>query len=331
MTAIYLGTLDRADPLYDVLASCSERGAGWPVYHVDRLSTHHLVFRYSEEATGQAVVGKFFHLQEPDEQKRARISGEYGNLLHLRTLGFASFPFAVVRPLCREERIGLAVAEEFVAGRDLDHFLRKALEDGGRSLRRALTRLAAFLRALHDRTARADEAPLQEPVTYVHRIVRKLAHQGVLASEDARAVLRLRDRWLGLPRMAVPAVTVHGDATPTNFLFPRDGSVVAIDLERMRRADRVYDVGMVCGELKHAFLWRTGNPYASEPFIRHFLKRYAEGSPDPERVFGEITRRLPFYMALTELRIARNGWLDGAYRRRLVHEALACLTWGLRL
>src|SRR5579875_2730365 len=109
VTAIYLGTLDRADPLYDVLASCSERGAGWPVYHVDRLSTHHLVFRYSEEATGQAVVGKFFHLQEPDEQKRARISGEYGNLLHLRTLGFASFPFAVVRPLCREERIGLAV------------------------------------------------------------------------------------------------------------------------------------------------------------------------------------------------------------------------------
>lgn len=331
MPAVYLGTLDRTDPLYEVLASCARRGPRPPVFHVDRLSPHHLVFRYSEEATGEAMVGKFFRVNEPDEEKRARLLGEYRNLLHLRALGFIASPFTVVRPLCREERIGLAVAEEFVAGKDLDHFLRKAVGPGDSTrLRRVLTRLAAFLEALHDRTVQPDPAPLDVPAAYFQRIARTLTRQGVLDADGAAAALRLRDRWLSSPSMTAYAVTVHGDATPTNFLFPEDGSVVAIDLERMTRADRVYDIGMVCGELKHAFLWRTGNPFASEPYIRHFLDRYARFSAAPERVFREVTRRLPFYMGLTELRIARNGWLDADYRRRLAREALACLTWGLR-
>ena len=43
-----------------------------------------------------------------------------------------------------------------------------------------------------------------------------------------------------------------------------------------------------------------------------------------------VTRRLPFFMALTELRIARNEWLSWQHRRRLAREARACLDWGLR-
>ena len=159
----------------------------------------------------------------------------------------------------------------------------------------------------------------------------KLQRQGLITSEHVNEHLRLRDRWLGRPGMLAEAATVHGDATPTNFLFPSRDDVVAIDLERMKDADRVFDVGMVCGEIKHAFLWRTGRLDASERFIRVFLRRYARHFPSPDGAFREITHRVPFYMGLTELRIARNTWLDWAYRRRLVWEGHECLTWGLHL
>jgi hypothetical protein len=107
--------------------------------------------------------------------------------------------------------------------------------------------------------------------------------------------------------------------------------VVAIDLERMKHADTVFDVGMVCGELKHSFMWRTGNPYLAEPFIRHFFESYSQHFDDPQSTFREITLRNPFYMAMTELRIARNDYLDLNYRKRLAHGALDCLKWGLKL
>jgi aminoglycoside phosphotransferase (APT) family kinase protein len=46
----------------------------------------------------------------------------------------------------------------------------------------------------------------------------------------------------------------HGDATPANFLFGPGMDVAAIDLERMKRGDRMFDVGRVAGELLHAFM-----------------------------------------------------------------------------
>lgn len=64
--------------------------------------------------------------------------------------------------------------------------------------------------------------------------------------------------------------------------------------------------------------------------VRHFLKKCTANFPSPRGAFREITRRLPFYMALTELRIARNDWLDWNYRRRLVWEAHECLLYGLK-
>jgi len=88
---------------------------------------------------------------------------------------------------------------------------------------------------------------------------------------------------------------------------------------------------MICGELKHAFLWRSGDWDASEPHIGHFLKEYARRFGGSDKVYWSIARRNPFYMAVTELRIARNSWLDYGHRVRLVNEAERCLSWGLRL
>ncbi len=338
MTGMYMGVLDQGDPLYDVLALRVYPEIAHPVFHVERLSSHRRVYRYREAHTRRAVVGKFFDTEDRDEGKLRRIKSEYRNLIRLRYLGFNTHPHYVVNPLCREERIGLAVAEEFVGGRDLDHYLRRAAWDGeAAALQEALGALADFLHRLHSKSAghHAASGPrtarLDDAAAYFARVVAKLQRQGLLTPDRASEHLRLRDRWLQRSRMTAGAVTVHGDATPTNFLFPNRHGVVAIDLERMKDADRVYDVGMVCGELKHAFLWRTGRLDASEPFIRGFLRQYARHFPAPDSAFWTITRRVPFYMALTELRIARNPWLDWEYRRGLVGEARKCLTWGLRL
>ncbi len=330
--ALYLGNLDHADPLYEILAAGAYADTRDPVFRVDRLSRHRLVYRYSEERTKRAVVGKFFRLNEPDQAKLARIKREYSNLVQLRQLGFSGPPYSVVTPLCHDERIGLAVAEEFVKGKELDYYLRRAAvgTDGGH-LKRALSRLASFLYALHEITASRRLVRPEDTEAYFRKMVSKLERQGLMDPGRAPVYLRLAARWLGKAFMMAEEVTVHGDATPTNFLFPDDGDVVAIDLERMKPSDRVYDVGMVCGELKHAFLWRTGNRYASEPFIEHFLRRYTRHFTSPDKAFREVTRRVPFYMAMTELRIARNDWLDWAYRKELIREAHECLTWGLRV
>jgi hypothetical protein len=89
----------------------------------------------------------------------------------------------------------------------------------------------------------------------------------------------------------------------------------------MKRADRVFDIGRIAGELQHAFLEATGDKYAAEPFIGHFLWEYACHFPDRHSAFRSIGERVPFQMALTLLRIARNGWISREHRQRLIEEA----------
>lgn len=93
----------------------------------------------------------------------------------------------------------------------------------------------------------------------------------------------------------------------------------------MQYSDRVYDIGMLTAELKHHFAWRILQAYAAEPFIGHFLKSYCESFVDNESAFKSVAFRNRFYMALGELRIARNDWLAWEHRKRLADEALRCL------
>jgi len=75
----------------------------------------------------------------------------------------------------------------------------------------------------------------------------------------------------------------------------------------------------------HFFLQSTGNKYAAEPFIGHFLWEYSCHFPDRDQTFRSTTARVPFYMGITLLRIARNEWFSPEYRRQLINEAKQCL------
>jgi aminoglycoside phosphotransferase (APT) family kinase protein len=157
---------------------------------------------------------------------------------------------------------------------------------------------------------------------YFGTIIGKLRESRRIGQRDIDELCGLRDHWRELPRMWQDRqVWLHGDATPANFLFGHGMDVAAIDLERTKRGDRLFDVGRVAGELQHAFMRDCGDWRSAEPFIGHFLWEYSSHFPDREQTFESITARTPYYMALNLLRIARNGYVSQDYRRRLVKQA----------
>ena len=97
---------------------------------------------------------------------------------------------------------------------------------------------------------------------------------------------------------------------------------MALDLERLRAADdRLWDLSWVAGELKHAWAWRTGQAAAAKPPSAIFSRLIWRSQPDNPDLAERLYLLNPFYMALAELRIARNGYLAWDYRRWLVAEA----------
>jgi hypothetical protein len=316
--------VNEGDPLYRILAAAVSRNSHRPAFHVHSTRSER-VYRYVEEGSGAAAIGKFTVANGDAGQT----DGEYNTARYVRECGFDSPPFYVPRPMASDLAIGLRMLSECVEGQDLDFYLRKAAFNAdGEGLRHMLKRLAGFLHALHSRTSGGGD-PLEAISGYGYKIVNKLQEEGVLNGEGAAEASRLVHRWMSrYPLQQAPNALVHGDATPTNFIFTPDGSVVAIDLEMAKRTDPVFDIGMVCGEIKHSFLLRNGSREASEPFIGTFLRSYCRYTGDRDGAFRNITARLPFFMGLTELRIARNRYLSFAYRQRLAQEGIACLQSG---
>lgn len=282
------------------------------------------VYRYEESHTGTQVVGKFFLNGGKDGAvAQERMLQEFENLQVLRGYGLSDYPHRVVRPLATNEALNSVLVEEFFGGPSLGNFIDDAIHrDRQPQLYAKLTALAYFLATLHNRTANGHTVNFEEDCKYLNRLVEKLERKNIVGRWDAEELYWLRDLWRDKPRMWEDRqVFVHGDATPSNFLFGPGLNVLAIDLERMKRADRTFDLGRITGELQHFFIQATGNKYAAEPFISHFLWEYACHFPDRNRAFQAITARIPFQMALTLLRIARNSWVHPAHRQRLVTEA----------
>lgn len=282
------------------------------------------VYLYEDCHSRAQIVGKFFVRADQDPAIAAnRMRKEFDNLQILRSYGLAGYPHHVVRPLGTNSWLNSILVEEYTPGVPLSSYISDAIHRGGsRPLFEKLTALAYFLSTLHNRTANTHGVNFHEDCVYMDQLVRKLQTQHVIGTWDADELYWLRDRWREKPRMWEDnQVYVHGDATPSNLLFGRDLSVIAIDLERMKLADRTFDLGRIAGELQHYFLQASGDAQAAEPFIGHLLWEYACHFPDRDRTFHSITGRLPFQMALTLLRIARNSWVTAPQRGRLVEEA----------
>jgi aminoglycoside phosphotransferase len=330
-----MNRLSAADPLAHALMRLvgAETGFRPPAGEVcvEPLPSSRKVLRFTFTENDYAVVGKFFSAYPPQASPDLSLAREYGHYLHLPALGLGNGDGLAPRLLGRWPAQSLGLLLEAVSGPDLDHLLLKACIYGEQaSLFRGLEKLANLLAFFHSRPVPALPVSPEPALTYLDKVVAQLATAGLLTREDCLALESERAAWEPLfQNFSDRQVLIHGDATPTNFLFP-DGRAVALDLERLRGGDRLWDLSWVAGEIKHAWGWRTADFSGSEGAIRQFFRVYlAAMGLDPA-----LTRRLfglnPFYMALAELRIARNLYLTREYRRELVAEARRCLAHGRR-
>jgi serine/threonine protein kinase len=328
LIARYLGHLAHSDPLYGYLRDeiipqlgvCSNNA----VFRVFQSTLSHHVYFYEEEYSGARVVGKFHPPRRnavPDATKTGET--EYNNLVFLRSLGFDSTPHYVVKPLGFNQAIGSVLLVEYLDGAHLSKVINDAIHLGRTDrLYRKLSALAHFLASLHNRTAGDWPVNFDHSISYMGRLINSLIVKRGMGQEHSGELYQRQEAWRQQGCMWEDrGVLVHGDVTPSNFLFGRDNNVMAIDLERMQWADRAFDLGRLSGELKHFFFQATDSPHAAETFIGHFLWEYCLHVPDGMSAFNAITRRIPFYMGITLLRIARNSWIHQDYRQRLVLEA----------
>jgi hypothetical protein len=297
------------------------------------------VYRFNFNGNGRGAVGKFFRASPPAGPQDQGLLQEYANYRRAAALGLDNGRRVLPRLLGRRPELGLGLLLEAVPGPDLDCLIRDACLQGETApLWQGLDSLAGLLALFHSRPLPESPAAGLEALAYLDKLLVQLGGLGLLAPLDQTALAGERTAWAAiLSQYPDRQVWVHGDATPTNFLFndnggrgcPPYGHVVAIDLERLRPADRLWDLSWVAGELKHAWVWRTGRPEGAEAAIAHFFRAYLAAAPPG--LEKRLYRLNPFYMALAELRIARNAYLSWDHRRWLVAEARSCLSYGRRI
>ncbi len=331
----FMGTLSSHDPLYGymrehVLPSL----VGWvadPHFEVHRAKASNNVYRYTEKKSNLELIGKFYWGVGHRSWQAAenKMNSEWSSLCYVRSLGFDHGSHYVVRPLSINRDINCLLLEEFCHGTSFSAIIHEAVCGNHKRLFRKLTHLASFLAHLHNHTAANEPVFFHQEQAYGDGIVHALLSKQHISWQDAEAlrwqIRRASDNWA---MWSDCNVLVHGDCTPANFLFGHHGKVTALDLERMKRSDRAFDLGRVCGEIKHSFMEATGGGEASEPFIGHFLWEYCTHFPDRDSAFYAITRRVPFYIGLNLLRIARNDWVSDFHRKKLLAHAFMNFTYG---
>jgi aminoglycoside phosphotransferase (APT) family kinase protein len=329
MNGTYVGYVAGEDPLHDFLRTMIRDVLGVresrPAFRAFRLSGSNEVYAYEEKASGTKIICKFYGTRFwPDRDKAAFMARqEYEGLETLRRYDLIGSPHHVVRPLGFNRDINGVLAVEYYAGEEFSHAIARATQHGDDAhLYWRLKALAYFLATQHDRTANGEGADFEADCMYFDKVTGRLRKSQRITADETDELSRLRDRWCDWPQMWQDRqVWLHGDATPANFLFGDGLDVAAIDLERMKRGDRMFDVGRVAGELQHSFMRSGGGRHRAEPFIAHFLRQYSRHFPDPEGMFESVAARVPYYMALNLLRIARNGYIDRGYGGRLVAQA----------
>ncbi len=325
----YLGELPKHDPLHDYLTREIFPQVGHQLHHPDfrvfRMhGSNNKVYLYEEKQSQAKVVAKFFRDERHHAAKSAkRAQKEFHNLMILRLHGFASSPLEVVKPLAYNEHLNQVLIEEYIPGDHLGKILEKAIfEENYEEIYHKLSLLAYFLASMHNRTGNGYHVDFNHDCHYFSQLIEHLKTLKGLSHPEAQYFMMLCHQWKDNPIMWLDQqVLVHGDATPTNFIFDKENHIIAIDLERMKYGDRIFDIGRIVGEIQHYFMKANKHKLDAESFIGHFLWEYTRHFPNQNAAFHAITARLPFQIAITLMRIARNPWVSHEYGTALLQEA----------
>lgn len=334
----YLGHLQRRDPLYDYLHYEIQPKVGLHGdhdYRVFRLHASNNVYLYEDTKTLKRIIGKFYYSASLPMREAAHntMTREFSNLEYMRSMGFGGYgKHYIARPLGQNSDLNELLLEECCYGESLSSVIQRSIRDGDPGvLYYKLTALAFFLSRFHNQTAQPHPVDFEPAARYAHGMLHTLRCKNWVSGHREEKLHRILEEWKCRPEMWSDCqVIVHGDATPENFLFGDGLHVISFDLERMRCADRVFDLGRLVAELSHFFLLYSGNRQGAEPYIGHFLWEYSCHFPDRAAAFQSITKRVPFYMGINFLRIARNSYFNGEYRQQLLNAASECLKGGLR-
>lgn len=323
------------EPLASVLGELlPTENAGSPSEEIilEPLPSSRQVYRLVCTQSRARAVGKFFLAYPPRSPGDRSLVREYDNYLWAADLGLSTGARLIPRLLGCRAQVRLGLLLEDIPGPHLDQLMIQACANGGSDLLyRGLENLGELLAIFHTRPIPEGPVSPDPALHYLDKLRGQLGGLGLLTPEDEGALEKERVAWeVRLGRFPDRQVLIHGDATPTNFLFP-EGRVVALDLERLRIGDRLWDLSWVAGELKHAWGWRTGEMGRAEPYIRHLFSSYLNAVQAPPDLAQRLVLLNPFYMALAELRIARNDYLPWDWRRALIGEARRCLHFGRRM
>ncbi len=291
-------------------------------WEVARLSK--AVYVYKEINTRWKVAVKFFSVKTGDTAEKYA-NREFNLTQEAQLLSLSEDEFRAVKPLSVWQG---ALFLEYVDGLTLEDIIAIRRSRPG-TLLPAIKKTAKFLARLHANAVRADE-PLHFDweINDTWEIFHKLANHGVLKDNPVvqGGLEFLIDRWAGnLQMMTYTPVITHGDATTSNFVFPWEGEMIAIDWERARPADPAADLGRLMAELGHSLNQHGGSVAEAHPFVEHLAASYQQALP-ADWDADALLERARFFQASSTLRIARNGWVSRLDRTALVAQAMELLS-----
>lgn len=279
---------------------------------------------YCEEATGWKIVAKF-HVSKTGKDAGHHAEREFCVTQRAWDYLSSDHRYRAVQPLASRQGV---LFLEYVDGLTLEDKIAVRRSRPG-ALNHSLEAAANLLATLHVTSSRPQSEPdFAAAVAYAHKVLDNLATYGVLQNHPSvqNEMERIVERWNRDQIMwQYRAALNHGDATSSNFIFPPEGGVVAIDWERSGFADPAADLGRLMAEVTHAVNQQGGNFAEGHRYARRLGEAYARFLPQ-EWEQQALLHRARFYEATSILRIARNGWLSRKDRLALVLQAFALLS-----
>ena len=280
-------------------------------------------FVYREQTSGWKALVKFY------VRKTGNQAGHYAEReFQITQRAWEYLPSGLersVRPLGSWK--GTLILE-FVDGLTLEDKIAIRRSQPGK-LFKALEATARLLSKLHAGSISQDIKPdFGVATNYANKIVDNLVKHGMLQNQPiaSNAIRHLIDTWSQEQAMwDYPPVLNHGDATSSNFVFPAEGGVIAIDWERSDFADPAADLGRLVAEITNSINQHGGNFSEGQILAEELGNVYGSFLPDTWDV-ESLLQRSRFYRAVSTLRIARNGWLSRQARLGLVLQAFALLS-----
>jgi|APSaa5957512576_1039674.scaffolds.fasta_scaffold11457_2 thiamine kinase-like enzyme len=316
-------SLPASDPITDyITASFLDEELASDSWQAARLSRSAYVYR--ERATGWKVVAKF-HALKTGKDATHHAEREYRLTQQAWKYSGSDQELKAAQPLGLWNGI---LFLGFIEGLTLEDKIAIRRSQPG-ELRGALEASAVFLAKLHGNGSKPKSTlDFSQAADYAYKLVDNLAKHGVLKKHPSvqNGLGSLIEKWIGDPLMwDYKATQIHGDATSSNFIFPPEGGVVAIDWERSEKADPASDLGRLMAEITHSVNQHGGDFAEGNVFANYLATAYCnELHSHWEK--ESLLYRARFYQATSTLRIARNGWLSRQDRLALVLQAFALLS-----